>query len=82
MRKTIMKKRNVENSVLMLKKLRDMHHCQLDISVVGELNQVIADLEKVSKEAESADMQALGLRVLQLLGVVISVVSNIKDLMK
>jgi hypothetical protein len=82
MRKTIMKKRNVENSVLMLKKLRDMYHCQLDISVVDELNQVIADLEKVSERAESADMQAVGLRVLQLLGVVISVVSNIKDLMK
>ena len=62
-----MKKRNVENSVLMLKKLRDMHHCQLDISVVGELNQVIADLEKVGQEAETADMHALGLRVLQLL---------------
>ena len=77
-----MKKRNVENSVLILKKLRDAHHCQLDISVVGELNQVIADLEKVGEEAEKADMQALGLRVLQLLGVIISLVSNIKDLMK
>lgn len=77
-----MKKRNVENSVLMLKKLRDAHHCQLDISVVDELNHVIADLEKVGQEAETADMQALGLRVLQVLGVVISVVSNIKDLMK
>ena len=77
-----MKKRNVENSVLMLKKLRDTHHCQLDISVVDELNHVIADLQKVSEEAKSADMQAVGLRVLQLLSVVISAVSNIKDLMK
>jgi hypothetical protein len=82
MRKTIMKKRNVENSVLMLKKLRDMHHCQLDISVVTELNQVIAELEEVGNQQDAERMRTTGLRVLQILGVVISVVSNIKDLMK
>ena len=77
-----MKKRNVENSVSMLKKLRDMHHCQLDISVVTELNQVIAELEEVGTQQDHARMQSIGLRVLQVLGIVISVVSNIKDLMK
>ncbi|KFI05163.1 hypothetical protein [Massilia sp. BSC265] len=77
-----MKKRSVENSVLMLKKLRDTHHCQLDISVVTEMNEVIAELEKVSNQQNSERLQSLGLRVLQILGVVISVVSNIKDLMK
>jgi hypothetical protein len=82
MRKTIMKKRNVENSVLMLKKLKDTHHCQLDISVLTELNQVIAELEKVGTHEDAEHMRTTGLRVLQILGVVISVVSNIKDIMK
>lgn len=77
-----MKKHNVENSVSMLKKLRDTHHCQLDISVVTELNQVIAELEKIGTQQDAVHMQTISLRALQILGVVISVVSNIKDLMK
>lgn len=77
-----MKKRNVENSVLMLKKLRDTYHCQLDISAVAELNKVIAELELVRDQDDQERNQALGLRVLQVIGVVVSVVSNIKDFMK
>jgi RNA polymerase-interacting CarD/CdnL/TRCF family regulator len=77
-----MKKRNVENSVSMLKNLRDTYHCQLDISVVTELNHVIAELEKVGSHQDSEYMRTMILRALQILGVVISVVSNIKDLMK
>jgi DNA repair photolyase len=77
-----MTKRNVENSVQTLKKLRDTHHCQLDISVVTELNEVIAELEEFGSQHDEEQRQAIGLRALQVLGVVISVVSNIKDLMK
>lgn len=77
-----MNERNFEDSVQTLKKLRDTHHCQLDISVITELNELIAELEVISKRQDQERMQVIGLRALQVIGVVISVVSNIKDLMK
>jgi uncharacterized protein YerC len=82
LRKTNMKKRNLEDSVQTLKKLRDTHHCQLDNCVVTELNEVIAELEVLSILEDKERRQAIRLRALQVVGVVISVVSNIKDLMK
>ena len=77
-----MKKRTFEDSVQTLKRMRDTYHSQLDISVMTELNTVIADLEEVSDEPETERKQAIGLRALQVIGVVVSLVSNLRDLMK
>lgn len=78
----IMNKRNFEKSVRTLKSLRDMYYSQLDISVVTELNAVIVELEKADSQLNIERKQNLGLRALQVIGVVISLVSNIRDLMK
>lgn len=78
----IMTYRNFEKSVRTLKNLRDMYYSQLDISVVTELNAVIAELEKADSQLNTGRKQDLGLRALQVIGGIISLVSNIRDLMK
>lgn len=78
----IMNKRNFEKSVRTLKSFRDMYYSQLDISVVTELNAVIVELEKADSQLNIERKGKLGLRALQVIGVVISLVSNIRDLMK
>ena len=45
-----MKKRNLNDRIRTLKQVRDVHHSQLDISVVTELNTVIAELEEADKK--------------------------------
>ena len=77
-----MNKRNFEKSVRTLKSLRDMYYSQLDISVVTELNAVIAELEKADSQLNAESKQNLGLRALQVVGVIISLVTNLRDLMK
>lgn len=77
-----MKIRNFENSVRTLKNLRDTYRSQLDISVLTELNTVIAELEEVGDQLDAERKSALSLRALQIVGGIISLVSNIRDLMK
>jgi len=78
-----MQQHSVKNCIRTLEKLRDVYNSQLDTSVLTELNAVISDLKKVSDRKES-EMQLgnLGLRAIQAIAVVISLVSNLKDLMK
>lgn len=78
-----MKQHSVENCIRMLEKLRDVYNNQLDTSVLAELNAVISDLKQVADRKESeVQLGNLGLRAIQAIAVVISLVSNIKDLMK
>lgn len=78
-----MQQHSVENCIRVLEKLRDVYNSQLDTSVLTELNAVITDLKQVADRKESeAQLGNLGLRVIQAIAVVISLVSNIKDLMK
>lgn len=66
-----------------LEKLRDVYNSQLDTSVLTELNAVISDLKQVSDHKESeVQLGSLGLRAIQAIAVVISLVSNLKDLIK
>lgn len=79
----IMKQHSLENCIRTLEKLRDVYNSQLDTSVLAELNAVISDLKKVSDHKESeVQLGNLGLRAIQAIAVVISLVSNLKDLMK
>ena len=73
--------RNLETSIRSLKDLRDIHHSQLDISVVNELNAVINDLEEVRDQQKSEQRQKACLRAVQMIAVVIRLVTNIRDLM-
>ena len=79
----IMQHHSVENCIRTLEKLRDVYNSQLDTCVMTELNAVISDLKTVvdSKESE-LQLSNLRMRTLQAIALVISLVSNLKDLMK
>jgi len=78
-----MQQHSLENSIRTLEKLRDVYNSQLDTSVLTELNAVIVDLKMVTHHKEDeVQLRNLGLRVLQAIALVISLVSNLKDLMK
>lgn len=79
----VMKQPYLENCIRTLEQLRDVYNSQLDTRVLAELEVVISELNKVSDHMES-DVQLgnLGLRAIQIIALVISLVSNIKELMK
>jgi hypothetical protein len=78
-----MKQLSLENCIRTLVKLRDVYNSQLDTSVLAELDAVIYDLKEVSDHKESeVQLGNLGLRAIQAIAAVISLVSNLKDLMK
>jgi hypothetical protein len=76
-----MKTHDLKNSIRTLKKLRDTHHSQLDASVLVELDTVIAELMAVDC-TNNVELNTLRLRVLQVIGIVISIITNVRDLMK
>lgn len=78
-----MQQHSVENCIRTLEKLRDVYNSQLDTCVMTELNAVISDLKTVvdSKESE-LQLSNLRMRTLHAIALVISLVSNLKDLMK
>ena len=78
-----MKKHSLENCIRRLNKLRDVYYSQLDTSVLTELDAVISGLEEVLDRKDSeAQLGNLRVRAIQVIAVVISLVSNLKDLMK
>ena len=80
---TTMKQHSLENCIRTLEQLRDVYNSQPDTSVLTELDAVIRDFKKVSDLKESeVQLGSLSLRAIQVISVVISLVSNIKDLMK
>lgn len=78
-----MQQHSVENCIRTLEKLRDVYNSQLDTSVMFELNAVISDLKKVGDRKESeVQLGKLSMRAIQVIALIISLVSNLKDLMK
>lgn len=71
-----------ESSIRLLKELRDAYRGQLDTRVVAEIEAVVAALEE--QEHRSTCLSALhwGDRVLELIGEVVRLVTNITDLMR
>lgn len=76
-----MQPHNLETSITTLKNLRDTYHSQLDIRTVAELNTVITELELVSRQEGMQRRKAIAYRALQVIGDVLRLVSNIRDLM-
>lgn len=71
----------LETSIRTLKSLRDTYHSQLDSRAVTELNAVIADLEALDDQVKKERRKEVGLRALHVMARIISLVSNLKDLM-
>ncbi|TAM57629.1 MAG: hypothetical protein EPN49_14595 [Rhodanobacter sp.] len=70
-----------ESSIRLLKQLRDAYQGQLDTSVIEEIEAVVASLEQDGTRSKSLSALYWGDRVLELIGKVIRLVTNITDLM-
>lgn len=78
-----MQQHSLENCIRTLEKLRDVYNSQLDTSVLTELDAVISGLKKARDHKESeVQLGNFGLRAIQAIALIISLVSNLKDLMK
>lgn len=70
-----------ESSIRLLKQLRDVYQGQLDTSVIEEIEAVISALEQEGIRSNSLSAMESGSRVLEIIGKVIQLVTNITDLM-
>lgn len=74
---------SLKNCIVTLKKLRDTHNSQLDARVLGELDDVIAELNKLSEnKQDSVIPENLMSRTLEIISKVITAVSNLSELME
>lgn len=72
-----------ENHIAVLKKVRGVCSGQLDDGVSKELDDVIKSLEEVKNRRPDAEaVEKLRMRVLQVIAIVVSIVTNIDDWMK
>jgi hypothetical protein len=79
----IMKLNTLRNSITTLEKLRDAHHSQLDTRVLLELDEVIAELKRLSDSGQyDIKLGILSKKSLLLISQIINVITNITNLMK
>ena len=71
-----------KNSIETLKKLRDVYQCQLNASVIAEIEVVIAALEDGCDCSKDNSSDGWKMRVLVLIVDVVRLVTNVTDLMK
>ena len=76
-----MDNRTKENSIRLLKQLRDAYQSQLDTSVIEEIETAIGALEKERTDSRYVSVLITGDRVLELIEKVIRLVTNITNLM-
>jgi len=78
-----MKYEILKNSIATLNKLRDDYHSQLDAGALAELDDVLQQLTRLT-EASGKDVSLGGLavRTLQIIDSVVSLVTNVTDLMR
>ena len=77
-----MDKQTCKNHIAVLKKVRDACDSQLDIGVKVELNAVIEALQQhLESRANEVEVATLSLRALQIIAVIVTIVTNIRDKM-
>lgn len=73
----------LKNCIATLKKLRDEHHSQLDAGALAELDDVLQQLTRLTEtEGKDVSLGGLAVRAIQIIDSVISVVTNVTDLMR
>jgi hypothetical protein len=78
-----MDKQILKNHIAVLKKTRDACGSQLDIGALTELDETIEALERQIEGRYSAEEVArLSQRALQVIAIVVSILTNIRDCMK
>ncbi len=78
-----MDKQSLRNHITVLKKIRDACGSQLDIGALTELDETIEALQRqIDSRYSVEEVARLTPRVLQVIAVVVSIVTNIRDYMK
>ncbi|NVM92900.1 hypothetical protein FHT32_006593 [Variovorax sp. SG517] len=77
-----MDKQTCKNHIAVLKKVRDACDSQLDSGVKVELDAVIETLQQhLESRTYGMDVATLSLRVLQIIAVIVSIMTNVRDKM-
>ena len=78
-----MQNATLRNNIAMLQKLRDAYHSQLDASSRDELDDVLAQLTKLSQSGQrNIPLGELAVRALRIIDNTLRLVTNLTDLMK
>jgi hypothetical protein len=73
----------LKNNIATLQKLRDVHYSQLDAGALAELDDVLQQLKRLAEEEKpEVSMGELALRTLRIIDTVVTVVTNLTDLMR
>lgn len=73
----------LKNNIATLQKLRDVHHSQLDAGALAELDDVLQKLKRLAEEERpEIPLGELALRVLRIIDTVMTLVTNLTDLMR
>ncbi|WP_153117017.1 hypothetical protein [Rhodocyclus tenuis] len=73
----------LKNNIATLQKLRDVHHSQLDAGALAELDDVLQKLKRLAEEERpEIPLGELALRVLQIIDTVMTLVTNLTDLLR
>jgi len=71
----------LKDCITTLLDLRNAYNGQLDASVVDRLDEVINELQSLSNSKAEVNVYVVGTKALQIIADVLSVVSNLTDLM-
>lgn len=73
----------LKNCIATLTKLRDAYKSQLDARVLGELDEVVGKLQELHDAGEGKkQLGELSFRALHLINHIVSLVTNLSDLIK
>ena len=73
----------LKNNIATLNKLRDVHHSQLDAGALAELDDVLQQLTRLAEEKKpEVSLGELTLRALRVIDTVMTLVTNLTDLMR
>lgn len=78
-----MEYQTLKNSIAALQKLRDAHYSQLDAGALAELDDVLQQLTRLAEEKKpEVSLGELALRTLRVIDTVMTLVTNLTDLMR
>ena len=78
-----MKQDSLKDCVTTLERVRDAYSSRLDTGVLAELDDVIAQLKRLSESGQNeVTLGTLSYQTLQIISQIVSVVSNLTNLMK
>lgn len=78
-----MKYETLRNTIATLEKLRDAHYSQLDAGALAELDDVLQQLTRLAEEKKpEVSLGELALRTLRVIDTVMTLVTNLTDLMR